>query len=70
MRVSEKDIFKDEDNFLWVVEHDGFHLVATGGEIRGSEMLCEFHSWKDGDKLDFLVVGNAFQNPELLETLK
>jgi len=65
--IYEGDIFKDEDGFCWKVKWDGFSFIAVGGEYHGSEILHEFHSWQDENRIDCLVIGNIYENPGLLE---
>jgi uncharacterized phage protein (TIGR01671 family) len=64
--VYEHDIIKEEDGFLWVVKFENGSWVVEGGEYGMTEHLYEFANKTDVSKIIASVVGNLYENPEML----
>ena len=59
-RIFEKDILKTEDGICQVVFQDGGFAYL----IRKNETFCPAYNWHIEE---IEIIGNSFQNPELLE---
>ena len=75
VEIYEGDIIKDSSGMLMIVEWDSrvctsmfiFKVINTIGHIKAGRIV-NTHVWITSDDNDIEVIGNIYENPELLNT--